>query len=654
MVKKVKLSNQGIKDQEELLRSTVNSLVDGYITIDPEGSILSVNVATENLFGYSSSELIGKNIKMLMPEPYQSEHDQYLKNYLSSGVAKIIGIGREVAGKRKNGSIFPLELAVSEAHVMGGSIFVGILRDISTRKKIERDLFIAINDAREAKKIAEKANQTKTEFLANMSHELRTPLNAIIGYSELILDEIEDANRELAEDIKKINTSGEYLLNLINQMLDISKVDSGKMDVYYETINIARFLAKMEDILGPLVSKNNNQIVIEAKNSPTSIESDYDKYQQIVINLISNATKFTKNGKITLRIYEGTGEDKGFLISEVEDTGAGISKDKLGVIFEEFTQEDSSTTRNYGGTGLGLSICKKFTNIMDGRLTVTSEKKKGSIFRLALPLEPVKPKTLKEPPSHNIQCIKGKGPLILVIDDDAVARDLISRALSDMDYRIYEATNAIDGIKLAQEIKPDLIILDVVMPGKDGWSALTELKANTLTQNIPVVMMTMVSDHSHGFSLGASDYFVKPLNKKRFTEVVEKHLKVKSGSVLIVDDDPIAREITVRTLRKAGLKTFEADNGIEALNVLDGPVKPNIIILDLMMPKMDGFELIGELKNRGIMNSIEIIVLTGKTVESLDRKQLLKSVSRIVQKGNLSSSQLLDDVQRLLKKSDNK
>lgn len=365
---------------ESRIRSVVETIVDGLITIDRFGSIKSFNPAAEAIFGYRADEVAGENIKMLMPEPYHDEHDGYLANYTKTNVKKIIGIGREVIGLRKDGSVFPLDLAVSEMLIGGNKMYTGVVRDITDRKQTEKELIAA-------KEEAEEATITKSKFLATMSHELRTPLNAIIGYSEMLEEDFQEAGeKQHSDDVNKINKSGKHLLSLINDILDISKIEAGKMDLFMETFAVSSLIKEVISTIQPLAVENGNKVNYSVEDKKLVIQNDRTKFQQILNNLLSNACKFTSDGKITLSaLVKKNEEGVNFLFIEVTDSGIGMSKEQLKKIFKPFVQADSSTTRKYGGTGLGLVLTKQFTEMLGGTLNVKSKLGKGTTFTVAVP-----------------------------------------------------------------------------------------------------------------------------------------------------------------------------------------------------------------------------------------------------------------------------
>ncbi|SIS79370.1 PAS domain-containing sensor histidine kinase [Neptunomonas antarctica] len=374
-------SEHALTTAEIKLQGVFNSVIDGLVIIDAKGKINAFNPAAESVFGYAEHEVKGENIKILMPEPYHSEHDGYLNNHAATGEKKIIGIGREVSGRRKDGSTFPMDLAVSPMQVNGESMFVGLVRDISARKQEEKELKLA-------KLAAESANRMKSEFLANMSHELRTPLNAIIGYSELLKEEAEDdGNTVIIKDLNRINAAGNQLLKLINDVLDLAKIEAGRFELVHERVSIPGLLQDLDLVIKYQMDKNTNRFEVVCAEEVNKITTDSIRLRQILINLLSNAAKFTNAGLVTLTVKLEQSSGVELLAFIISDNGIGMSLEEVGQVFTPFVQADVSTTRRFGGTGLGLAICKDLCQLMGGSIDVRSEVGKGSTFTVRIPVD---------------------------------------------------------------------------------------------------------------------------------------------------------------------------------------------------------------------------------------------------------------------------
>ena len=513
------------------------------------------------------------------------------------------------------------------------------------------ELAKSIKEASKARKVAEQANQAKSTFLANMSHELRTPMNAIIGYSEMLHEEAEDLGQEdFIPDLQKIHSAGKHLLSLINDILDLSKIEAGRMDLYLETFEINSLIKDVVATVQPLVEKNHNELKLNIADDLTTIFADLTKVRQSLFNLLSNASKFTENGTITLSLQRYLHQGEDWINFQVSDTGIGMTQEQIGKLFKAFTQADASTTRKYGGTGLGLTITQKFCQMMGGDISVESQVNQGTTFTIKLPVQ-VQKITKVEPVVDNYEQLTPGSTdrnSILVIDDDPTVHDLVERFLTKQKFQVHTASSGAEGISLAKSIEPDAITLDVTMPDLDGWSVLAALKADVQTAQIPVIMMTMVDNQNLGYALGASDYLTKPVNKDTLREVLNKyHDKSTFKKILIVEDDTNTREILRRQLEDYSEEVLKAENGRQALDIMSQET-PELIISDLIMPEMDGFELVHQLRQNKNWSSIPIIILTAKELTLIEREKLRGRVKQVFQKGGSQRKILLQEVHNLL------
>ena len=510
---------------------------------------------------------------------------------------------------------------------------------------------------KEAVAQADFANESKSNFLANMSHELRTPLNAVIGLSELLVEELnEEKNESYLEPMMRILNAGKHLLALINDILDISKIEAGKMELFIEEFKIKDTLDEILVISEPLAIKNNNKIKFDCPDDIGTLKNDTTKFKQIIINLISNACKFTKDGTVTVKASKKTlnGETVEFAVS---DTGIGISQEQIGKLFSNFVQADSSTTKKYGGTGLGLAITKRMSQLMGGNINVTSEIGKGTTMTITLPRvtdtrinKDSAPLAVKQ----KITQVKSISDLkILVIEDNETERHLIDKYLKNAGYSATFAVNGEEGLKMAIASNPELIMLDIFLPGINGWDVLHSLKNNSKTWDINVVMISMLEEKNKGYVMGASDYLVKPFNQSQLTQVLSRYIIDNGlngndlGRVLIVEDDNDARLILKTTLKKFSVEIEEATNGAEGLEHV-AKNKPNLIILDLMMPVMDGFEFIENLKKSKEWSDIPILVNTAKELNKAEKLKLEDYVTKILHKSQYSTENMLAEVKKIL------
>ncbi|WP_170328563.1 response regulator [Ruegeria arenilitoris] len=516
-------------------------------------------------------------------------------------------------------------------------------RDITAQKQVESEL-------RVAKDIAETANKTKSTFLANMSHELRTPLNAIIGYSELMLEEAIDQNDEAnLGDLTKIQSAGKHLLALINDILDLSKIEAGKMEFDLEPFDVFQMIKDVSTTVQPLAEKNRNRLEVACPEDVGEMVCDLTKVRQALLNLLSNACKFTENGRITLSVRRSAEADQ--LEFAVADQGIGMSPEQVDKVFEAFTQADSSTTRNYGGTGLGLSITKVFCEQLGGDIHCASSLGEGSTFTIRLPsicrdpaIAPLRDVTLS---SGNPQD-DPNAPLILMVDDDPTVHDLLERRLRKEGYRVLSSTKGEDALKLAREAKPDAITLDVFMPKIDGWAVLSQLKDDPELADIPVIMLTFAEDRTKGLSLGASEYLGKPIDTLELLNALKEHCPTRpSRRALIVEDEAATREMIGRVLGKEGWQVEQAVNGLDALQQLAKSV-PDVILLDLMMPEMDGFEFLAGMRKNPDWAAIPVIVVTAKTLSNEDRARLSGSVEALIRKDGDEVETLVSQLKKLL------
>ena len=490
------------------------------------------------------------------------------------------------------------------------------------------------------------ASQHKSQFLANMSHELRTPLNAIIGLTEMMFTNAARFGTEkAAEPLRRVHRAGTHLLGLINQVLDLSKIEAGKLELSPESVNLAPLIDEVIGTARQLAEQNKNRLVVESQEKLGPLTVDPMRLRQILLNLLSNACKFTKQGEVTLRVRKVV-DGHSWVEFAVADTGIGMTPEQQAKLFEEFTQADTSTARQYGGTGLGLAITRKLARMMGGEVTVASEPGKGSVFTVRLPgsADSLAESSIGPdgscPPSTNC---------ILVIDDDATARELISDHLKAEGFSVVAAAGGLEGLKLAKELRPTVITLDVMMPDLDGWSVLAALRQDPELAEIPVIMVTIVDEHRRGIALGAAGYLTKPIDRDRLHRLVGRfRAPIPPTRVLLVEDDPVQRERVGAWLEGQQWVVQEAANGREALARLrEG--KPDVILLDLMMPEMDGFAVVAALQKAVEWRDIPVIVITARDLDATDRERLNSGVQSVLVKEMFRPAELVERIRRLVR-----
>jgi ammonium transporter len=645
-----------LEQNQANLAALIENTRDFIWSIDRNYRIVIINSAAQEMFGmvYGRELQQGDNIIQASPSEIR---DTWRKRYNEALNGMRFAVEESFT---VDDIISDLEISFNPIMNFDGTIH-GVscmARDITLRKLTEREL-------QSAKDSAESANRAKSAFLANMSHELRTPLNAIIGYSEMLQEEAEDFGYEdIVPDLNKIQTAGNHLLDLINNILDLSKIEAGRMELFLETFRVEDVIREIGFTIKPLIDKNGNTFKVDMADNAGMMNADLTKFRQTLFNLLSNASKFTDKGTITVSITRRHEEDgRDWMYFAVKDTGIGMTTEQMQEVFKEFTQADVSTTRKYGGTGLGLTISRRFCQMMGGDILVDSVHGSGTTFTVILPANVAESQLLEDEARKTdtqefvIPAVLRNyaGSRVLVIDDDANVRDLITRILTKDGFIVVTATNGKEGIAMAQEHRPDVITLDVMMAGMDGWSVLAALKADANLVNIPVVMLTMVDDRNKGFALGAADYLTKPIDRKRLSQLLNKYRvnrgdtgRLPSGTLMIVEDDPDTREVLARTLEKSGWGIKLATNGREAIDLIEREGLVDLILLDLIMPEMDGLEFIAYVREQPDWQNLPIVVLTAKDLTSEDRQLMNGYVEQVMEKNTFTREELLQEVRELV------
>ena len=523
-------------------------------------------------------------------------------------------------------------------------------------KKAVSDLNKANLELKDKNEKLKELDKLKTQFLSNMSHELRTPLNSIIGFAEAITDGLTgEVNDKQKHYLNNISSSGKNLLEIINNLLDLSKIRAGRLVITKKKFDIKRLIEQSIDTVGVLAKRNEITITTNFPSANIPVYADEGTTRQVLLNLLSNAIKFSSYKSEINVTAELSGN---FFVISVTDSGIGISEEDQKIIFEEFKQVDRSEVRVQKGTGLGLAIAKNLIELNGGKIGVESKIDEGSRFWFTVPKfdeQRAQSRALKtKGQTEAVKSINGNRPKILVVDDDSKARELIHLNFKD-EFEIITAANGQKAIELAKTIKPDVVTLDILLPDIDGWEVMAALKKMPETCEIPIIIMSVIDNSSLGLSLGAVDYFIKPVDKSRFIKTVNNLTANNCGDleILIIDDEPVYVEVLTSFLKNHKINVYKAYDGEQGLQIL----KENnirLVILDLMMPKMNGFELIAKMKENDTLKDIPIIIITGKMLDDSEKKFLKKEASLLIQKSEIDFSKLIEliklEISRVLKK----
>jgi PAS domain S-box-containing protein len=683
MVEQVHGRTRELRESEARIRTILNTAAEGIVTIDEKGRLESFNQAAERIFGYPAAEVRGEHFRKLLYRGASDDMPTLLgSTSIAAGslspesslmsISRVNNTTREVVGRRRNGATFPVEMSVSEVVLGDRLVYTAIMRDITDRKQAETQIqkmteeleqrvrertaeLVQANQSLEsARDLALEANRAKDAFLAVMSHELRTPLTAIIGYCDLWLTDLKDTDdhdpQEMLDDLRKIHISGRHLLTLINDILDLAKIQAGKMVLEATDFDLSPLLHDLQEWVDPLVRKNSNVLTVEAANDLGAMRADRTRVRQVLLNLLSNAAKFTNNGDIRLTAERVSGAGgRAEIVFRVTDTGVGMKPEDVRRLFQPFVQVDSSNTRKHEGTGLGLAICRKLCELMGGTIEVQSELGVGTTFTVSIPARmapPELPGARRDGPAALPAA--SESATVLVVDDDPQTRALLQSVLAKEGYRVLTAAGGSAGLEAARTLRPAAVILDALAAGPGGWTILGALKAEAATANIPVIMATVVDGHTRGVALGATDYVAKPIDWARLGVILRTYRSEPGAPILLVEDDTSTREVTARTLRAQGWMVLEATDGREALDRVR-ELQPAAILLDLMMPNMDGFEFLAVLRQEPSWRTIPVIVVTAADLSEADRARLAGSVQQVLQKGSTTPGQLLAEVRERVK-----
>lgn len=664
--KRRKIAEQQLVKSESRIRSIVENVVDAIITINHEGIVQTFNPAAEKIFGYSANEIIGENIRSLVPEPHKSIHDGYIRRYLETGENAIIGKTRELSGMRKGQTIFPMEISVSEMRLGEEISFIGIVRDISQRKLIEAELIKAREDA-------EKANRAKSDFLAVMSHEIRTPMNGILGMTQLALDT--DLTPEQRDSLNMVLYAADSLLSIINDILDFSKIEAGKLDLDYSDFHLRDRLEELVQSLAIRASQKNLELILRVDDGvPEVVTGDIGRLRQIIVNLMGNAIKFTETGEILLSVGFGSQfGDEVELKFEISDTGIGIPGEKQKMIFNPFTQVDFSTTRKYGGTGLGLAITSQLVELMKGRIWVESELGKGSTFHFTckMGVKSFVSSAFETPDLSVLKEIK-----ILVVDDNDTNRKILEKKLRKWGMVPQSAKSALiaiqmlnDSLRLNDPFK--IALVDVMMPEMDGFELARIIRNQEELSETNIIIMSSANP-AGGCDicrdLGVQAYLRKPLNSNDLLQSISIALKppgshgapnhgyrsveavfqIEPLKILLAEDNIVNQKLAKALLEKKGHSVTIANNGLEALNKLSSEAF-DLVLMDVQMPEMDGLEATRTIRNLSekAIRDIPIIAMTAHAVKGDEEMCLNAGMDGYVSKP-ISRSQLFETIKNVV------
>ena len=634
------------KDAQQRLMEALETIPDGFVLYGPDDRLVLCNSRYRYLYADLPIDLqpgapFADVIRAIAASGVVRDAVGREEDWVRERIARHHAAHGGYEHQRADGSW----LRVTERRTFDGGV-VAVYVEITELKRREAQLGEMVDRLADARDAALDATAAKSRFLANMSHELRTPLNAIIGITEMLREEAQElGEQDFLEPLERTTRAGRHLLALINDILDLSKVEAGRMELNIESFDVREMIEDALGMVQPMADKNTNRVVLDTPEPLGRMSSDMTRVRQIVFNLLSNACKFTENGTVT--VHCRSGDD--WIEVEVTDTGIGMTEEQQARLFQEFSQADASTTRKYGGTGLGLAISQRFAEIMGGRITARSAPGEGSVFTLHLPR--TVPSTAPESRATAGEAAPPSGPvegMVLVVDDDADARDLLERMFRREGYSVATAANGVEGLARARSLQPALITLDVRMPDLDGWTVLERLKADPALEDVPVLMISVVDDVQRGLTLGALDHATKPIDRARLVALLRKHgLKRDSGRVLVVEDEAATRYMMRRILGSEGCRVDEAENGRQGLEQVSAQ-RPDLILLDLMMPEMDGFEFLTALRANRDWASIPVIVVTAADLTKDDVRRLSGGVEHIVRKAGRGPDEFLAEMRALV------
>ena len=629
----------------------IRHAVDAFFVHDTRGKIIDVNQAACDMLGYSRDELLSMQVAdfELELDPGAIWDDMTVDEVFTVDGTHLC----------KDGTTYPVETRVGAFVVDGQKVILALCRDVTERMEAQRELQQLNQQLEQARDAAVRASRTKSSFLANMSHELRTPLNAVIGYAEFLIERMTDAGHDqYVDDVDKILTAGRHLLSLINEVLDFSKVEAGKVTLQFEPFSVSEMIGDIASTCAPLAEQNSNRLTIDGIDDDVMMVSDVTKTRQVLLNLLSNACKFTSDGQVWLRVQPH--EDDSMLRFDVEDTGIGMTDEQLRKVFVAFEQADASTSREYGGTGLGLAITRHYCQMLGGRIEVESTPGEGTTFTVLLPLEPGEANRRQSGLGESSSFFEDddlagdehdSSPTVLVIEDDPACQQLLARSLRAEGYAVVVADDGQQALQVARQCDPVAITLDVMMPKVNGWEVLRKLRADEQFCDVPVILVTMLDERRRGVALGADEVLVKPVDRSRLLELIKEYEAGQvddAGTCLIVEDDQPTRELMRRVLEGQGWQVVEAENGRVGIEQAER-VTPDLVMLDLMMPEVDGFGFLSQFRSDRQFVDVPVIICTAKELTGEEVQQLQRQATTVIEKSGWAPGQILAEVRRSLR-----